>query len=328
MAQNAPPADPDPPRPLPRRPVPRPQPARAQSRPRFQPLDAVWMAFLTALALAVLTETTGLTTTLVTGPISAAIVAALYLLGWRARDRAAGAAAGLLAATSLPFLQTVLHEPLSAVFTLLTILALFAFVAGSSLAALALAAVATLIRPDGLLLGLLLLGLSFAQQRRRALLGAAIFLAPVLAAWGGRTAMGHGALLLPAVGFHAGSCLWLWQPSSLLLAWFLLPLCAEMSEPMRRARWLPVLSWAAVYLASASLLSFGSSDAMRVPLMPLLLALAGGGLSRLLPTLSGEFPGPAPRYILATLAVVALVGLYLRLQMPVSVSAAPGHHSR
>ncbi len=314
MAQPPPPSDPDPPRPLPRRPVLRPQAARVQSRPRFQPLDAVWPVALAGLSLAVLAETTGLLAAHAAGILSGAgIVAALYLLGWRARDRAAGVAAGLLAATCLPFLQSATHAPLSAGFTLLTICALFAFVAGSSLVALALAAVATLIRPDGLLLGLLLLGLSFAQQRKRALMGAAIFLAPVLAAWGGRIAMGHGTLLLPTFQPHRGLLLWLWTPSSLLLLWFLLPLCAEISEAMRRARWLPVIAWAAMYLLSASVLSFTSPAAMLLPLMPLLFALAGGGLSRLLPTLSGEFPGPAPRYILATLAVLALAGLYLRL---------------
>ena len=42
---------------------------------------------------------------------AAGIVDALYLLGWRARDRAAGVTAGLLAATSLPFLHIAAHSP-------------------------------------------------------------------------------------------------------------------------------------------------------------------------------------------------------------------------
>lgn len=315
MSQTAPPSDSEPSRPLPRRPVPRPQAARVPSRPRFQALDAVWMTALAAISLGVLAETMVLSPAYAAGSLSAAgIAAALYLLGWRARDRAAGVTAGLLAATSLPFLQTAAASPLSAPFTLLTLAALFAFVAGSSLAALALAAAATLVRPDGLLLGLLLLGLSLAQQRKRALLGAAIFLAPILAAWGGRIAMGHASALLPTFGFHTGLWRWMWTAPSLLLLWFLLPLCAEMSEPMRRVRWLPVILWAVLYLASSFLLSFSTSSAMLLPLMPLLFALAGGGLSRLLPALSGEFPGPAPRYVIATLAVLALIGLHLRLQ--------------
>lgn len=322
MSQPAPP-DSDTPRPLPRRPAPRPQAARA-NRPPFQPLDAVWSVVLAALSLTVLQAIWGLAVTHAAGSASAAgIVAGLYLLGWRTRDRAAGVSAGLLAATSLPFLHTAAYSPQSAAFTLLTVAALFAFVAGSSLAALGLAAVATIIRPDGLLLGLLLLGLSFAQQRRRALIGTAIFLVPIFAFWLIRFEMGYGLPLLPDIGLHPTSALWLWSPGAALLVWFLLPLCAEMSEPMRRARWLPVILWAVLYLAGSCLYSLTNPAAMLLPLMAVLFALAGGGLSRLLPAMGGEVPTPMLRYVLATLAVIAFVGLHIRLEMPVSTSPTP-----
>lgn len=326
MAQTLPPPDSDMPRPLPRRPAPRPLTARA-NRPPFGPLDAVWMLVLAALSLAVLDAMGELTASHAAGIASAAgTVAALYLLGWRVRDRAAGVGTGLLAATSLPFLHMAAYSSQSAPFLLLTIAALFAFVAGSSLAALGLAAAATLIRPDGLLLGLLLLGLSFAQHRRRALIGAAIFLVPALAGWAARIILWHDALPLPALNFHLPP--WLWTPSSLLLIWFLLPLCAELSEPMRRARWLPVILWTGLYLLGSSLYSLTGPEAMLLPLMALLFALAGGGLSRLLPALSGEIPTPLLRYVLAALAVTALVGLHVRLETPLPMSfnksAAPG----
>ena len=192
MSQTAPPPDSDAPRPLPRRPAPRPPAARA-NRPRFAPLDAVWLIVLVALSLALSARWHGLSGEEAYGSLAAAgTVAALYLLGWRARDRAAGASAGLLAATSLPFLSGAAHAPLDAAFTLLTVAALFAFVAGSSLAALALAAVATLVRPEGALLGLLLMALALAQQRKRAVYGVAVFLVPLLALWSGRIASGHG----------------------------------------------------------------------------------------------------------------------------------------
>ena len=333
MSQTVPPTDPDAPRPLPRRALPRPPSARP-NRPRFAPLDAAWMVALAALSFALSAHGGGLMHGQAAGSLAASgIVAALYLLGWRARDRAAGVSAGLLAATSVPFLAGCAYSPLSAAFTLLTVAALFAFVAGSSLAALALAAAATLIRLDGMLLGLLLLALALAQQRKRAIYGAAVFMVPLLALWSGRIASGHGPPPLPAFGLHAGPLLWLWTPATALLAWLLLPFCAEMSEPLRRARWLPVVLWAAVALAAASLLSDTTPTGMLLPLMPPLFALAGGGLSRLLPTLAGEFPSPAGRYALAVLAVLALVGLHVRLepgtrQAAVSMSAVTGHRSR
>lgn len=333
MSQTAPPSDPDAPRPLPRRPAPRPPAARA-NRPRFAPLDAAWAVVLAALSLALSARLGGFSHGQIAGSCAAAgTVAALYLLGWRARDRAAGVSAGLLAATSGSFLSGYAYSPLSAAFTLLTVAALFAFVAGSSLAALALAAVATLVRHDGLLLGLLLLGLALAQQRKRAVYGAAVFLVPLLALWSGRIASGHGPPPLPAFGLHAGPLLWLWTPAAALLLWLLLPFCAEMSEPGRRARWLPVVLWAALALVDASLLSDTTRAGMMLPLMPPLFALAGGGLSRLLPTLAGEFPGPAGRYTLAVLAVLALVGLHVRLEPSVNravinTSAAPGSRIR
>ena len=333
MSQTAPPPDSDAPRPLPRRPVPRPPAARA-NRPRFAPLDAVWMVVLAVLSLALSARLGGFADGHTAGSLAASgTVAALYLLGWRARDRAAGVSAGLLAATSSGFLSSAAYSPQSAAFMLLMVAALFAFVAGSSLAALALAAVATLVRLDGLLLGLLLMALALAQQRKRAIYGAAIFLVPLIALWSGRIASGHGPPPLPAFGFHAGPLLWLWTPAAALLAWLLLPFCAEMGEGHRRARWLPVVLWAPLALASASLLSDTTPTGMALPLMPLLFALAGGGMSRLLPTLAGEFPNPVGRYALAVLAVLALVGLHVRLEpsfsrAALSMSAATGHHSR
>jgi len=333
MSQTVPPPDPDAPRSLPRRALPRP-PATRANRPRFAPLDAVWAVILAALSLTLSAHLGSFADGRAAGACAAAgTVAALYLLGWRARDRAAGVSAGLLAATSISFLSGCAYSPLSAAFTLLTVAALFAFVAGSSLAALALAAVATLVRPDGLLLGLLLMALALAQQRKRAIYSAAVFLVPLIALWSGRIASGGGPPALPAFGLHAGPMLWLWTPAAALLAWLLLPFCAEMSEAGRRARWLPIVLWAGVALASASLLSDTTPTGMLLPLMPLLFALAGGGLSRLLPTLAGEFPSPIGRYALAVLAVLVLVGLHIRLEpgvapISVSTSAVNGHRNR
>ena len=301
-------------RPLPRRAAPRPAAARA-NRPRFGLLDAVWIILLAALSLGVAAHSIGFNAHNSGGLLAAAgTVIALYLLGWRIRDRAAGLGAGLLAATSLPFLHLCAAAPQSAPFMLLTVAALFAFVAGSSLAALALAVGATFVRPDGLLLGLLLVGISIAQHRRRSIYGAALFFIPILGVWSAQIALGHAHPAMPAIAFHAEPAYFLASAASLLLLWFLLPMAAEMSEPMRRARWLPVVLWAVLSMGIDLVYAPTNSAAMTLPLRAVLFALAGGGLSRLLPTLTGEFPGPALRYTLATAAVLALVGLHFRLE--------------
>ena len=326
MAQS-PPTDEGAPRPLPRRPAPRPTP-RA-NRPRFQALDAVWITLLCALSLAGSAWLGELSGRRLLGSLAAVgIVGMVYALGWRARDRAAGVGAGLLAAFSPQFLFWAAYSPESAAFALLSVAALFAFVAGSSLAALALAAGAAMVRPDGLVLGLLLLALAFAQQRKRWGYGALVFAVPLAAFEAGRHALGHSLPLVPSFGPHGGVWRWLWTPASALLVWLLVPFFGEFGEPMRRARWLPVVLWMILSLLIASAGSLTTTEGMLVPLMPLLFVLAGGGLSRLLPTLAGEFPRPVLRYTLAALAVLGLVGLHLRLEPPVSKPAGNAPRSR
>ena len=286
-----------------------PAPPR-NSRPRFQILDAVWMFLLAALALGFAFYFHGKA---VLGhprvSPAAGIVAALYLLGWRTRDRAAGVTAALLAATSLPMLTACLQSPLSATFTLLTLTALFAFVTGSLLAAGVLAGCAMVLRPDGILLGFVLLALSLAQRRRRVWIGISLFVA-LAAAGAARVFLSHGMPPTPVFGFYAGALRWIATPATCLLLWFLLPFCAEMGESMRRVRWLPVVLWTPLYLLSASLVSVGTPSAMLLPLMPLIFALSGCGLSRLLPNLAGEIPYPLVRYVIAILAVAGLVALH------------------
>ncbi len=332
MAQS-PPTNSDTPRPLPRRAAPRPAP-RA-NRPKFQPLDGVWVLVLCLLSIAVSAWLGELSGRRLFGSLAAAgTVGMVYTLGWRARDRAAGVGAGLLLALSPQSLFWAAYSPESAAFALLSVSALLAFVAGSSLAALALAAGAAMVRPDGLILGLLLLALAFAQKRPRAGWGAAVLFVPLAAFEAGRQALGHGLPRLPdfgmhgSFGLHGGVWHWLETPASLLLLWLLVPFCGEFGEAARRARWLPVVLWTGLSLAVASGMSLTTADGMRLPLVPLLCLLAGGGLSRLLPTLAGEFPRPAVRYTLAALAVLGLAGLHLRLEPPMSTSAGSAPHSR
>ena len=326
MPQTASP-DPDMPRPLPRRPVPRPPQSRA-SRPPFQLIDGLWALGLAALALAHLALRGDLAAPHTGAALAAALtVAALYGLGWRARDRAAGVTAAGLAAASGPFLHAMAVSGQSAPATLLLTAALLAFVWGSSLAALGLCALAALLRLDTALLGLLLLGLALAQHRRRAIYGAAVFGVPLLAVWSGRIALGHGFGPLPTAQVSPVVLVWVFAPAALLLIAMLLPLAGEMSEPIRRARWLPTLLWLGLYALTASVLRATTPTGMLLPLAPPLFVLAGGGLSRLLPTLAGEFPGPGPRYVLAVLAVLGLIGLHTRLEQPNTSAAAQWGYS-
>ncbi len=319
---------PDAPRPLPRRAAPSPTP-RAVRPPRLVPLDGLWMVLLAALtatlaALLPHSEHNGR----VGAALAAVTVVLLYLLGWRARDRAAGIVAGLLAATSFVFLHHALVAPLDAAFALLTVAALFAFVAGSSLVALAFAGLATAVRPDGLLLGLVLLGLALAQGRRRAGLGILAFLLLAGGGWAARTGLGHGHLPALTVGARPWLVLWAVSGGTAFITWLLLPFLAELGEEPRRARWLPVALTTLAYFAVESVVRVGGREATVFGLLPLWFALAGGGLSRLLPALTGDFPRPWVRYGLATLAVGALVAMSVRAEWPSAFSKpAPVPHA-
>lgn len=310
MAQPAPPPDDLPSRPLPRR----APTVRRDPRPRFQPLDGVWIIFLAGLSLGAAAWTQGINSLHAVGTwLAAGTVAAAYLLGWRARDRATGVTAALLLATSLPFLSEAAGDWRGALLTLLTVSALFAFVAGSSLAALLLAGAAALVRPDGLLLGLLLLGLAFVQRRQRAWLGAILLLLIAGGGWAALILLAHQPLPVPEFAPHADLLRALAAPSVVFLCWFLTPLVGELGDSPRRARWLPVIGWAILLLLAESLFRFGTDAAALLPFWPVLFALSAGGLSRLLPTLAGEIPRPLARYALATLAVLSLAALHVWL---------------
>ncbi len=294
--------------------LPRPLPrggraARSRdARPRFQTLDAAWMVLLVMLyaGLAFALSDSGTAAILAV----TVLVALTYLLGWRASGRPAGVIAGLLLATSATFAASPVPLP-PALFAAVTIAALFAFVAGSSLAALALAVVAVWLRPESILLGLMLLILSLVQKRQRAVLGAALFLVPTVAIWAydlttGRLNFTH------ALGFHAGLLAGVVSPATAFLSWFLLPFLGELGDPARRARWLPVLLWTGLLLILGTLLATGGGAAF----LPLWFLLAGSGLARLLPLMTGEIPVPGLRYVVATLAVLALLAIRAAQEWP------------
>ena len=312
MAQTTHPPSAAPPRALPRR-----GPSlKAVRPPRLVPQDGAWMVVLTALSLGLSLLAAPAAGHRPGGALAAAGTALLvYLLGWRARDRATGVVAGLLLATSLPFALHAVAVPREAAFVLLMVAALFSFVAGSSLLALAGAGMAALTQPAGLLLGLLLLGLSFAQRRKRAAWGSAFFLGIVLIGWGMQTGLWHERLPSPHGDTRDWLPAWALAPGTVFLTWLLLPFCAELGEVPRRTRWLPVVLWTLLFVVVSSFVQVGGTRPDFV-LTPLWFVLAAAGLSRLLPPLTGEIPLPWVRYGLAALAVLSLVAIRLRAEWP------------
>ena len=161
----------------------------------------------------------------------------VYALGWKARDRAAGVGAGLLLALSPQFLFWAAYSPQSAAFSLLSVaravrvcrrvVACGPGAGGHS---------AAMIRPDGLLLGLLLLALSFGQQcESERDTGRLVFFVPLLAFEIGRRIIWTTACRACRCSeLHFGVWRWLWTPASALLVWLLVPFCGEFGEGVRR----------------------------------------------------------------------------------------------
>jgi hypothetical protein len=277
-------------------------------------LDGIWMAALTLLALIVSAAASPAHNPWTLGSVFAALtVPGLYLYGWRARDRAAGILAALFGAISLPFL---IHTSSDAVFGFVAIAALFAFLAGSSLAALALAGLATVVRPDGILLGLVLFGLALGQRRRRAAGGFAAFAVIAILGWVLRAGLGAEHFPVLQIDPHPWLFTWAITGGMVFLSWLLFPFCAELGDPARRARWLPLLLWVVGYLVIESFVRVAPRSSVVYALAPAWLVLAGGGLSRLIPALTGDIPQPSLRYGLATAAVLALAGIYLHFAWP------------
>ena len=322
MAQTAPLPGEGIPRPLPRGGRP---PRSRDTRPRFQPLDVLWMVLLAAVFIVVeLTQQVAAINLIA----ATGVIFLTYLIGWRSSGRSAGIIAGLLLAAGAPFTQSVSQSLQTDLFALLSLGALFAFVAGSSLTALILAALAVWLRADGIMLGLILMTFTLIQHRRRALLGTLIFVGLTLTALFAPHTYRGQPLASVTFGFHSTLLVCLAAPAMLFAAWFLLPFFGEMVDPIRRARWLPIVIWTAVSAVLSSGLMFGHTDtrsAALVPFLPFWFLLIGAGLARLLPVMTGDLPIPWLRYTVATLAVLSLVAIRVRsgwvsVQRPVAIS--------
>lgn len=290
-------------------------------RPRFGALDALWIALLLGTFIGAWCHAHGGSASLTPAvALPALTVGAAYGLAWRAAGRAGGIAAGLLLATSAAFVRAS-GFALGDAFSLLVTLALMASVMEMPLLACALAAGAAVARPDGILLGLMLLALASVRAPRQALPAAGLFVALTVAGWAVRIALLHQAFPVPV--FHAQTGHWAWAltPASAFLLWFLLPFAGELTDPARGARWSPVVLWLLVYGAAASFVQFAGVNSTALALMPALFVALAGGVARLLPALAGD--KPALRYVLAALAVGSLVLLRAQGEWAAPSHAAP-----
>ncbi|MCW3060822.1 MAG: hypothetical protein JWQ02_2643 [Capsulimonas sp.] len=286
-------------------------------RPRFRPVDTLWLTTLAILSLAATVIRFGSDALGDIGPFAAAAtVAGLYFIGWRTRDRSTGVIAGVLLAVSLTYSGSLIGHPATAIFTLLSVGALAAMAGGQLIAAALLAAVASVIRPDGLLLGAALLCMPPPDDDSR-LRWRPIGLFLITTALGALLAY---SLRYTPPRLMIGVNPYLVEQAMLggnaVLAWFLWPFLAELGEPMRRQRWLPFIVWTVLYIAAESLFYYVQPGQSWPPLAPIFALLIGGGMSRLIPVLAGEFANPTMRYVLATLAVVSLFGVRVALDWP------------
>jgi len=238
--------------------------------------------------------------------VSALTAGMAYLLAWRCGGRTCGIIAGSLTALSFGFADASVSSG-TALLTLLIVASLFAFACEAPVAACALAGFAAALRLDGALLGVLLLALIAARARRQLPLSLGGFVAAAVAGGSLRVLVLHAPFPAPTLGLGGGAAFWLGRPAQALTLWLLVPLCADLTDPARRGRWLPAAWWGVLYLALTLCLHLGSLNDTALPLMPVVFVLAAGGLARLMPALAGELP--ALRYGLAALAVVALLGL-------------------
>lgn len=289
------------------------------ARPRLQPIDAAWIAGAVAVyAIAHLAMNGRGAASPKMLAVGAVVVILAYLLAARLAGRAAAVIAALLLATCSSFAES--HFSLTTeLFVALSVAALFAFASESSLVALIFAGAAVWIRPEGALLGAILLIAAWRQHRRRGRLGAIAFIALAASGFAASSTPGYADLALRSVPAHSELLSWLASPGALITAWFLLPFCGEAADRSRRVKWLPLLFWAAILLVAGLAVEPKGSDKAALYLaafLPIWFIVIGAGVARLLPFITGEMPMLTLRYAIAVLAVAMLIGVRARLEWP------------
>lgn len=294
-------------------------PGRKTPQARIKPLDLAIMGAFAALSLALSTiAPRGLALVHPSPYLAALLAVAAYLLGFVARDRTTAIVAGALVACSLSVSR---GAPADLVFDLLTMFALVGAVAQVPLVAVILAALATSVSADGLLLGIVVLAILMLDPSPRRMPALALYVAVAVAGWSANHVFLHRPIHFPS-----------FEPTSLLLVhfflgvsgivgWLAFPLFADLAEPAKRARWKPVAGWTFLYLIVASLVHLDAGDRKTI-LEPFLAIVAAGGFARLLPVIASDFMPTNARYLLATAAVATLALSRVFASWPASVRPA------
>ncbi len=236
--------------------------------------------------------------------LDAVAVAIQYLLGLRARDRyTANIAAGLLLTSRMvvdPHGQSM-HD---ALFTILTLAALTFSITGSTLGAIVAAVFATLVRPEGMALGALLIGLALIDRRPGGVLGLVVYVVLTVLGIAALTFLAHRPF--PAVAIHPDiePLARIFDRQNVLAALFIWPMLDDFTETARASRWKAVLSWTVLILAVQSFVQVAGLG--RGPFPCVVYVLAAGGVARMLPHLAGNFPSLSLRYTVAALFFATL----------------------
>jgi len=282
-----------------------PRPSRPRKAPqiRLQPQDFAWMALAAAISLTISALKSGLPILATfSSYAAAATTAAVYLLGFCARDRVTALTGGLLMAVSASFIQ---QAPADTVFTFLALLALAAHVAQKPLAGLVIAGLAIAARIDSILLGLVLIALLLPDKNHRPGILLSTFAASALASTLGLFAVQHHFPPMPQWHPNIVALLFFFTGGAAIIGWLALPFLADLAEPARLTRWKPVLIWTCVAMLIACCAIAGDT-APYLFIEPFMIVLAAAGFARILPVIASDSVKPRIRYILAIAAAIAI----------------------
>jgi len=291
----------------------RPRVPSVPPQQRMHIIDGAWMACFGVVSLIVAFATGGVSVLALPQTYLAALtVVFLYVLGFRVRDRATAVVASALLSTSPLFAATQIDSVRSSLFVLFTVLALTAYAtapyaAAAELVAVIMAAGATIMRPEGFLLGAVLVGFAITDKRPGGIVGFAIYLVLTFTGMGAMLVSTHRHFPMPTFALTAGPLMSLVDKPNVLLSCFVIALLGDLAEPVRRKRLKPVLLWAALFIGAESIFRFSGSSFDAGPFRPILFLLAAGGIARILPVVAGEFANPALRYGVAVMFVGILI---------------------
>lgn len=302
----------------------RPRVPSVPPQQRLLPLDGMWMASFAVVNL-ILSYVTG-GPSVFTQPqtyLAALTVVFLYVLGFRVRDRATAVIASALLASSPVFTATQIESVRSALFVLFTVLALAAYATAqystaAEMLAVFVAAAATIMRPEGFLLGAVLLGFAITDKRPGGIVGLAIYLIATFAGMAAMLVLTHRYFPAATVSLNAAPLLSLIDKQTVILSCFIIALLGDLAEPPRRKRLKAVIVWAALFVCAESLVHFTGFSFEAGPFRPILFLLAAAGIARILPVIAGDFPNPRLRYGIATLFVGILVADRVNAEWPVA----------